>query len=73
MESQKHLGKVAWFDSKKGYGFITRDGETDIFVHWSDIVSEGYKFLKKDSVVEFSIGLNKRSQPKATEVSVVEQ
>ena len=44
--SDKKTGTVKWFDSKKGYGFIELEGNDDIFVHFSDIVEEGYKSLK---------------------------
>jgi CspA family cold shock protein len=69
----KHTGTVVWFSNSRGIGFIARDDEKDIFVHWSDIVSEGYKTLKKGQKVTFTIGLNNRKEIKATEVTVVEE
>jgi len=52
-------GKVVWFDSKKGLGFICKDdGSGDIFVHWSNIVAEGFKTLKPDQVVSYELGQN---------------
>ena len=72
MESEKYVGKVVWFDAKLGYGFISREEEKDLFVHWSDIQSEGFKTLKKGQEVAYSIGLNNRKQPKAVEVIVIE-
>jgi len=52
----KLKGKVKWFDSKKGYGFITReDGQGDVFVHWSEIKTEGFKTLVQGEEVEFSL------------------
>jgi CspA family cold shock protein len=71
MQGEKYIGKVVWFDSRLGYGFISRSGECDLFVHWSDIESEGFKTLKKGQEVAYSIGLNNRKQPKAVEVAVV--
>ena len=68
MQEEKYIGRVCWFDAKLGYGFISRPDENDLFVHWSDITCEGFKTLKKGQEVAFSIGLNNRKQPKATEV-----
>ena len=48
-------GKVKWFNNEKGYGFIEyREGE-DIFVHYSSILSEGYKTLVEGQYVEFEL------------------
>ena len=71
MQEEKYVGKVVWFDAKLGYGFISRENEQDIFIHWSDIISEGFKTLKKGQEVAYSIGLNNRKQPKAIEVAVI--
>jgi CspA family cold shock protein len=71
METEKYVGTVVWFDAKLGYGFIDRDNEKDLFVHYTDISSEGFKTLKKGQTVAYSIGLNHRNQPKAIEVVVV--
>lgn len=47
-------GRVKWFNSKKGFGFITKeDGSGDVFVHWTDIRSEGFKTLNEGEEVEF--------------------
>lgn len=73
MQEERFVGKVVWFDNKLGYGFISRPNEQDVFVYWSDIISEGYKSLKKGQDVVFSIGLNNRKQPKAIEVAVIIQ
>lgn len=49
-------GIVKWFDSKKGYGFITDEEGKEIFVHFSGIVKEGFKSLNEGQAVEFEIG-----------------
>jgi len=50
-------GTVKWFHRKKGYGFIIPDGEKkDLFVHFSDILMDGYKALYEGDVVEFEVG-----------------
>lgn len=49
-------GVVKWFDSKKGFGFISMsDGSGDVFVHYTDIVGEGYKSLKEGDRVKFQV------------------
>lgn len=48
-------GSVKWFDDRKGYGFIARDGGKDIFVHFSAIEGNGFKTLSEGDTVEFEI------------------
>lgn len=48
-------GRVKWFNADKGYGFIEREGEADVFVHFSAIQSEGFKTLDEGQEVEFEI------------------
>ena len=49
-------GTVKWFNSKKGYGFITRDdGQGDVFVHFSAIQEDGFRSLEEGQKVEFEI------------------
>lgn len=48
-------GRVKWFDSKKGYGFITGEDGNDVFVHFSAIDMDGYKKLEEDEEVEFEV------------------
>ncbi len=55
-------GRVKWFDTKKGYGFITGENGVDYFVHWSEIQVPGYKTLDAGQEVEFDAKQNGRSQ-----------
>lgn len=49
-------GKVKWFSSEKGYGFIERDDNGgDVFVHFSAIQTDGYRTLEEGQAVEFEI------------------
>lgn len=48
-------GTVKWFNSEKGFGFITQDGGPDVFVHFSAINSNGYRELKENQRVEFDV------------------
>jgi len=48
-------GTVKWFNAEKGFGFISVQGEGDVFVHFSAIVSEGFKTLEEGQEVEFDV------------------
>ncbi len=48
-------GKVKWFNAEKGFGFIEREGGTDVFVHFSAISMDGYKTLQEGTEVQFDI------------------
>lgn len=48
-------GKVKWFNEQKGYGFISRDDGNDVFVHFSEIVSDGFKTLTENQEVTFDV------------------
>lgn len=49
------VGKVKWFNASKGYGFIERQGGSDVFVHYTAIQAEGYRTLQEGQEVEFTI------------------
>jgi len=48
-------GKVKWFNSAKGYGFITGDDGKEVFVHFSAIVQDGYKSLEDGQAVSYDV------------------
>lgn len=64
-------GQVKWFDSKKGYGFITTEEGKEIFVHFSGIVSDGFKSLGEGQTVEFEVAEGAKGA-QAVQVKVVE-
>ena len=53
--SERVQGTVKWFNANKGYGFISREGGADVFVHYSALQSEGYRSLNEGQRVEFTI------------------
>jgi CspA family cold shock protein len=60
-------GKVKWFSSKKGYGFIDCEDGRSIFVHYTDIQSDGYKTLNEGDEVTFDVQETEKG-PKAINV-----
>lgn len=65
-------GRVKWFNEKKGYGFITKEGKEkgDVFVHFSAIQGDGFKNLKEGDHVEFET-VDSEKGPKAVGVKVI--
>ncbi len=51
----QYKGTVKWFDNLKGYGFIGRENDSDVFVHFSSILKDGYRTLKEGDEVLFDI------------------
>jgi CspA family cold shock protein len=68
--AERETGAVKWFNSTKGYGFITRDNGGDVFVHYSSIDGEGYRSLEEGDRVEFTVTEGDKG-PQAQEVTVV--
>jgi CspA family cold shock protein len=48
-------GTVKWFNAEKGYGFIQREGGSDLFVHYTAIEGSGYRSLEEGQAVEFEV------------------
>jgi cold shock protein len=53
--SERIQGTVKWFNAGKGYGFISREGGEDVFVHYSELQSEGFRSLDEGQQVEFTV------------------
>ncbi|MBM3707540.1 MAG: cold-shock protein [Actinobacteria bacterium] len=71
MDKKKRIkGAVKWFSSEKGFGFIQSSEGKDIFVYYTDILSDGFKTLKKGQVVEFEIIEGERG-PQASGVKIL--
>lgn len=63
-------GKVKWFNDKKGFGFIEREGDTDVFVHYTAITGQGYRSLTEGARVEFEV-TNGPKGPQAANVRLL--
>ncbi|ABW19542.1 cold-shock protein [Alkaliphilus oremlandii] len=61
-------GTVKWFNSEKGYGFISRENGDDVFVHYSAITMDGFKTLEEGQAVNFEIVQGDKG-PQATNVT----
>jgi CspA family cold shock protein len=53
--SERETGTVKWFNTSKGFGFIGREDDEDVFVHYTAIQGEGFKNLNEGQRVEFSV------------------
>lgn len=67
--SKRVTGTVKWFNSEKGYGFITPEEGPDLFVHYTAIQSKGYRTLTEGDKVEFEITDGKKGK-QASEVTL---
>jgi CspA family cold shock protein len=55
MSEERFVGTVKWFNGTKGYGFLSREGGEDVFVHYTAIKAQGFRNLVEGQKVEFSI------------------
>jgi CspA family cold shock protein len=63
-------GTVKWFNGEKGFGFISQEEGSDVFVHFSEIEGSGYKSLEENQRVEFDVTQGPKG-PQATRVRVI--
>jgi CspA family cold shock protein len=68
--SERVTGTVKWFNGGKGYGFITREEGSDVFVHFSEIQGDGFRNLEEGQSVEFNVEQGQKGL-QATNVTVV--
>lgn len=68
--AEKVKGTVKWFNSSKGYGFISRNDGDDVFVHFQAIQGDGYRTLQEGQQVEFVVAQGQKG-PQAQEVKVL--
>jgi CspA family cold shock protein len=68
--SDRIIGTVKWFNGSKGYGFLTREGGPDVFVHFSAIQGEGFKNLEEGQKVEFTVEQGPKG-PQASNVTLI--
>ena len=68
--ADREVGTVKWFNSTKGFGFIERENDKDVFVHYSEIQSEGFRTLEDGQKVEFTVTDGQKG-PQAQNVIVV--
>jgi CspA family cold shock protein len=70
MAANRMRGVVKWFNSEKGFGFITPESGPDLFVHYSEIQSSGYRSLNEGDKVEFIVTDGKKGK-QASSVVVI--
>lgn len=58
--NERETGTVKWFNAEKGYGFISRESGGDVFVHYSEIRSSGFRTLDEGQRVEFTVAQSQK-------------
>jgi CspA family cold shock protein len=71
-EAMRHKGEVTWFNEQKGFGFITGEDGRDVFVHYTEIVRDGFQTLEPGEKVTFGL-TDEDTGPKAVEVRPAEE
>lgn len=64
-------GTVKWFNVQKGYGFITDLEGKDVFVHYSNLIMDGFKTLNEDDIISFELGAGKDGREQAVNVTPI--
>lgn len=60
--AERTQGTVKWFNSEKGYGFVTQENGPDLFVHYSEIQTSGFRTLNEGDRVEFEVTQGKKGK-----------
>lgn len=66
-----NTGTVKWFSTPKGYGFITAENGTDVFVHYTSLKGEGFRTLYKDQKVAYDVETDETGRSIARNVEVI--
>ncbi|MEA3221583.1 MAG: cold-shock protein [Thermodesulfobacteriota bacterium] len=69
--AERETGSVKWFNTTKGYGFITRDQGEDVFVHYTAVRGEGFRSLSEGQRVEFTVAEGTKG-PQAQDVAILD-
>lgn len=64
-------GTVKFFDKTKGWGFITDSDGKDVFVHWTNIVMDRFRYLDEDDIVNFDVGIGNDGRQQAINVTPI--
>ncbi len=70
--SERMQGTVKWFNGDKGYGFISTENGPDVFAHYSEIQSTGYRSLNEGDRVEFTMTQGQKG-PQASAITVIRE